>query len=187
MEQLKWTLVKSTYLHKDVWFTARRDVCKKPDGNLVDPYYVFEFPTWVTIVALTEDMKFVMVTQYRHAIGEVCIELPGGCVDAKDKDLQTAAARELQEETGYTFQDFIYLGKTAPNPSTNSNWMHMYLATGGRKTSDQQLDANEEIIVSLKSLEEIRQLLMEQKIVQAMHVTCLHYAFEKMKEQGIIS
>ncbi len=43
------------------------------------------------------------------------------------------------------FNHYEYLGKTSSNPSTNNNWMHMYLATGGRYEKAQQLDHNEEI------------------------------------------
>ncbi|MCH5687517.1 hypothetical protein LWM68_26570 [Niabella sp. W65] len=39
----------------------------------------------------------------------------------------------MLEETGYEFERFEYLGKTCANPSTNNNWMHMFLARGGKK------------------------------------------------------
>jgi 8-oxo-dGTP pyrophosphatase MutT (NUDIX family) len=123
-----------------------------------------------------------MVRQYRHPVGEVIIELPGGCVDDTDKDLQTAIARELLEETGYTFTSYESLGKISPNPSTNTNWMHMFLAKGGKKVSEQKLDHNEEIIVELYSIDELKSLVKKNEIVQAMHVTCILYALEKLGE-----
>ena len=179
---MKWKILSSKYLFEDLWFKVRKDVCETPKGKIIDPYYVYEFPTWVTALPITEDGKVVMERQYRHAIGETCIEIPGGCVDATDKSLQDAMARELQEETGYTFSSFDYLGKTSSNPSTNNNFMHMFLARGGKKTSDQQLDHNEEIEVELHTIEEVKQMLREQKIIQSMHVTCLMYALEKLNE-----
>ena len=51
--------------------------------------------------------------------------------------------------------------------------MHMFLATGGKKIAAQQLDGNEEIDVELFNLDEVKQMLRENKIVQAMHVTCM--------------
>ena len=72
-----------------------------------------------------------MVRQYRHANEQTIIEIPGGCVDDTDPSHQDAIARELLEETGYAFKSYEYLGKISPNPSTNNNWMHMFLATGG--------------------------------------------------------
>ena len=147
---------------------------------MVDPYYVYEFPEWVTAVALTEDGKFIFERQYRHALGLTMMEIPGGCVDKEDKSLEEAIARELKEETGYVFNSFEYLGKTSANPSTNSNLMHFYLAKGGRKVAEQALDQHEEIEVHLLELEEVKHLLKSNQIVQSMHATALFYALEKL-------
>ncbi len=182
---MKWKILSSEYLFKDLWFKVRRDKCETPEGKIINPYYVYEFPEWVTALAVTEDGKIVLVRQYRHALGEVCIELPGGCVDDIDTDFEQAIARELLEETGYAFTSFESLGTISANPSTNNNLMHMFLAKGGKKVAEQQLDGNEEIEVDLVSLEELRQLLKENKIIQAMHVTCIMYGLERMREIGL--
>ncbi len=181
---MKWKTISAEYLFDDVslWFKVRKEVCETPDGKIIDPYYVYEFPEWVTAFALTEENKVIMVKQYRHPIADISIELPGGCIDDTDKDHQTAIARELLEETGYEFSSYESLGKISANPSTNTNWMHMFLAKGGKKVSEQKLDHNEEIIVELYSLDEVKQLVRENKIVQAMHVTTILYALEKTGE-----
>ena len=57
----------------------------------------------------------------------------------------------------------------------------MYLATGGQYVREQELDHNEEIEVYLFSLDEVKKLLAENKIIQSMHVTTLYYAMAKMK------
>lgn len=177
---MKWKILSSEYLFHDLWFKVRKDRCQTPDGTIVDPYYVYEFPTWVTAVALTEDGKVIIEHQYRHALGEVCIEIPGGCVDDTDASLEEAIKRELLEETGYSFTSYEYLGKISANPSTNSNLMHMFLARGGKKITEQHLDANEEIKISLHTIDEVKEMLRKNEIVQAMHVTCLMYALEKL-------
>ena len=179
---MKWKILSSEYLFSDLWFKVRKDKCETPGGKIVDPYYVYEFPTWVTAVALTEDGKIILERQYRHALGEVCIEIPGGCVDDTDVNLEEAIKRELLEETGYSFSSYEYLGKASANPSTNNNLMHMFLAKGGKKVALQELDHNEEIEIDLVTIEELKQMIRENKIVQAMHVTCVFYALEKMGE-----
>ncbi|MDZ4806763.1 MAG: NUDIX hydrolase [Bacteroidota bacterium] len=182
MKDMKWKTLSSTYLFNDRWFKVRKDVCETPGGKIVDPYYVYEFPTWVGAVPVTGDGKIVMVRQYRHALGETIVEIPGGCVDDTDKDFQEAIARELLEETGYSFSTFDYLGRISPNPSTNTNLLHMFLARGGKKIAEQALDENEEIEVILLTIDELKQLLRENKIVQSMHVSCIMYALEKLNE-----
>jgi 8-oxo-dGTP pyrophosphatase MutT (NUDIX family) len=180
MRDLTWKILKSEYLFKDLWFTVRKDTCETPDGKLVSPYYVYEFPTWVTALALTEDGKVILERQYRHGIGETNYEIPGGCVDDTDKNYEEAIARELLEETGYSFTNYEYLGKTCANPSTNNNWMHMYLATGGKKVKEQELDHNEDIDIHLVSIDELKQLVRDNQIIQSMHVTTIMFAMEKL-------
>ena len=177
---MEWKLLKSEYLFKDLWFTVRKDTCERPDGKIVSPYYVYEFPTWVTAVALTRDGHFILEKQYRHAIGLTMMEIPGGCVDGTDSSLEQAIARELKEETGYVFSRYEYLGKTSANPSTNNNWMHMYLATGGELQATPEFDHNEDIEVHLLSVHEVKQLLKENQVFQSMHTTALFYALERL-------
>ncbi len=63
------------------------------------------FLSWVTALPVTKEGKVLMVKQYRHALEEECIELPGGCVDATDADFETAIKREMMEETGYELRN----------------------------------------------------------------------------------
>ena len=58
----------------------------------------------------------------------------------------------------------------------------MFLARGGRKIGEQKLDHNEEIIVELYSIDELKSLVKKNEIVQAMHVTCILYALERLGE-----
>ena len=181
-DEFKWKTVSSQYLYKEQWFTVRKEKCEGPDGKIIDPYYVFEFPEWVTALPVTEEGTIILVKQYRHALGEVCIEIPGGCVDATDLSLEDAIRRELLEETGYVFTTVHGLGRTSANPSTNTNLMHMFVATGGRKLKEQQLDHNEEIEILEVSFEELESLLEEKRIVQSMHVTTLFYALRYLQK-----
>jgi len=177
---MHWYIVESNYLFKDNWLTLRADTCKKPDGTIIQPYYVYEFTDWVTAVPFTKDGKIIMIEQYRHALGEISIEIPGGCVDPTDIDLEQACARELMEETGYVFKEYTYLCKTSANPSTNNNLMHIFLATGGEWHKEQKLDTGEDIRLLFLSVDEVKELLRANKIIQSMHVTALMYAFEKL-------
>lgn len=180
MKDLKWKLLSSEYLYQYDWFTARRDRCMTNEGKIIDPYFVLEYPDWVNAVALTEDNKVILVRQYRHACGQTILEIPGGVLDATDASPEAGMRRELLEETGYSFKSLEYLGKISPNPSTNTNFTHMFLASGGVETHEQFLDHNEEIEVYLHTIDEVKQLLKENQILQSLHATCLFYAFAKM-------
>ena len=176
---LKWKTLSSEYLSHETWFTVRKDTCERNDGRIINDYYVFEFPEWATAFALTAEGKIIMTKQYRHALNEVGFELPGGVVE-KEESFEDGIKRELLEETGYEFDEIKPLGKISANPSTNTNLMHMFLATGGKKVKEQSLDDNEEIEIYEFSFEELQQLIDENKIMQSMHLSTIFYAFKAL-------
>lgn len=177
---MEWKVLQSEYLFKDKpWLTIRKEKCELPNGKIMPAYYIIEYPSWASVVALTKDNKAVFVQQYRHGLGVISIELPGGVVDPGETPEQ-GVKREIREETGYVFESYEYLGKIAPNPATSNNYMHMFLARGGEKVTGQSLDETEDVEVVLYTLDEVKQLLRENKIVQSLHCTTLFYAFSRL-------
>ncbi len=154
-----------------------------PDGTIVEAYYVVELPNSVCALAITEDGKALMAKQYRHPIGETLIELPGGFVDAGEEP-DKAIGRELLEETGHEFSSVEYVGRVSANPGLLSGFTYLYLAQGGKKVSGQSLDHNEEIEVLQIPLAQVREMLAKNEIVQALHVSCLQYAFQRLDLMG---
>jgi len=179
-DQMKWKVLSSEYLFYDEWLKARKETCERPDGKIIDPYYILDYANWVCGVGITEDEQVVLIKQYRHALGEVCIEVPGGCVDKSDKDFETAVRREMKEETGYVFKDAEYLGYTSPNAAANSNMMHLFLLKGGVKEHEQSLDSNEDIQVFLVPLDDLFNMVLERKIHAAMHISAVMLALHKL-------
>ncbi|MBK0379815.1 NUDIX hydrolase [Mucilaginibacter segetis] len=181
MTELTWKIRSSTYIHKGPWATLRSDKCEMPDGRIVEDYYVLEYPNWVNAVALTNENKILMVRQYRHAAGIVSLEIPGGVIEDGEEPA-TALRRELLEETGYEFGDLELLSTVYANPSTANNKTFCYLAKGGKKVQEQMLDEHEHLIVEEYTIAEVKQLLADNKIAQALHCTGLFYALMKLGE-----
>jgi ADP-ribose pyrophosphatase len=169
MRDLSWQQISSTYIIKDTWATVRADSCLRQDGKIIEPYYVYEFPDWVTAFAITKEGKVIVERQFRYALGQTHFEMPGGCVDESDATLKEAIARELLEETGYAFEQYEFLGSTSANPSTNANLMHFFLATGGEKIADQNFDEGEDIEVYFMEIDEVIELVKTNQIIQSMH------------------
>ena len=169
------------YINSHPYFTAREDIYETPTGKIVDPYFVVELPECVLAVAITKEKQVLLIEQYRHPIQQQSIEFPGGFID-KNETPETAIIRELQEETGYSFTGYHYLGKTYSNPGVLTNATHLFIATGGEKTSDQSLDANEEITTMLKPLDEVKTMVQKYQFKQSMHELCFYRATEVLNK-----
>src|ERR1044071_2842229 len=106
-------------------FKVREDTSK--NGAKTSNFYVIENPDWVNVIALTKEREIVLIEQFRHGSGEVILEIPGGMIDDGEES-ETAARRELLEETGFSAAEFVFLGKSRPNPAIQNNWLYHYVA-----------------------------------------------------------
>lgn len=167
-EERPWTVLNSRYLVKRPWLTARCDCVELPNGLQMPEYYVLEYPDWVNTIAITDEGKFLMVRQYRHGIRKTCYELCAGVCDPTDKSPMEAARRELLEETGYGNGEWQLFMTLSGNTSTTTNLTYCFLALGVEKIADQNLENTEDITVHLLTLDEVRILLQENKIMQSL-------------------
>ena len=179
-KKLDWTTEKSEYILETEWITVRRDTCRMPNGKVVDPYYVMEFPGWINVVALTEQEEIILIRQYRQGLGQSNLELPAGMMEKTDVSPLEAIQRELLEETGYEAEEWIETGAVSPNPANQNNWQYCFLARGAKKVAKQQLDENEQIEVLLKPLSEIHELIAQGQIIQSLNISSIYLAFRKM-------
>jgi 8-oxo-dGTP pyrophosphatase MutT (NUDIX family) len=179
MSHLDWEKLSSKYIVRENWATLRVDYCRMPDGTLIPDYYVLEYPDWVNAIALTDNNEIILVKQYRHAAGEVILELPGGCIE-KGESPEEAIKRELQEETGYQFSEIEFLSSLYANPATANNKTHCYIARGGKLIGKQQLGIGEEIEIELVSPEQLKKLLLNNECGQALHTSGIFYALIKL-------
>ncbi len=163
-----WKVISSEYLHRAPWLTVRRECLELPDGRRIPEYFVLEYPEWVNVIAVDTEGRFVLVRQYRHALGRTSIELPAGVVEREDVSLLAAARRELREETGYGGGEWMEFMVLSANPATHNNLTHTFLARGVRLLGERRLDATEELSVVLLTARELRGLLERGEMVQAL-------------------
>jgi len=134
---------------------ARFDWLKHPKSQKEMKRLVLEANDWVHIVATTPNNEIVVVRQYRFGIEKITTEIPGGMLDHGEGS-KTAAIRELKEETGYTSNNWIYLGSVEPNPAILNNVCHSWHAKNAVQTEVMNPDEGEDIIVTTLTLDEIR-------------------------------
>lgn len=174
-----WQVKNSTHLLRDRWLKVRADTCVTAEGVEIAPYYVLEYPDWVEIIALDAEDNIYLVQQYRHGLGVVALELPGGAVDASDASPVEAAARELREETGLSSSDWDYVGKLAPNPATHTNFCHIVLARNVAFATKPADDPTERIRLIRMPIRQAIGLALEGKMIQVIHVAALTLALHK--------
>src|SRR5919108_3184803 len=157
-----WKILESNYLRNNV----RIDKCETSNGKIIEPL-VLEYGTWVTIVALTEGQEVLLIKQYRHGAQKILWELPGGAVDDSEEPIH-AAKRELLEETGYTNDNIIEVGRVSLNPASHTNLMYAYIALDARKVGNQDLDEIEEIEVYPIPLDEVILMVKNGELLQSL-------------------
>ncbi len=163
----KWKTLETKYIIRRPWLTARVDKVQLPSGVINPEHYVLEYPDWVNVIAITTDGLYVLIRQYRHGLDEIGVELCAG-VSEVGEDPETAARRELLEETGYAGGQWSMMMKICQNPSTCNNFTYCFVARGVERVSDQQLDDSEDIEVLLLSRDELLHLLQSGEMTQAL-------------------
>jgi ADP-ribose pyrophosphatase len=182
---MNFKTLSSEYLSNHPYFTARKDAYETPTGKVVYPYFVIEIPESACAVAITAENQIILIEQYRYPVNCECIELPGGFIDG-DELPGKAIARELAEETGYSFTEIHSLGKIYSNPGVLDKPTNLFLATGGQKTAEQSLDPNEEIKIYLKSIDEVKRMLYNGEFMQSLHEVCIRRAFDYLERSKTV-
>lgn len=133
-----------------------RRTYEMPDGTTSD-FDILKGHGSVCIFALTENNTVIMAKQFRPGPGKVMYELPGGIID-KGENPETAAARELLEETGYVAED-IKLVVTYHPDAYYMGQRNVCIGKNAKKISEQKLDHNEFIEATEVSLNEFKKIL----------------------------
>jgi 8-oxo-dGTP pyrophosphatase MutT (NUDIX family) len=176
----KWKTLGTKQIFGNRIFGFREDTVKSPKTDNTHPVWVMDAPTWVNIIPITKEKKVIMIKQYRFGSQEISLEIPGGMVDAGE-DAQSAATREMKEETGYESEEVHTIGKISPNPALMSNHTYSYVAYNVKKTGDQQLDNMEDIEVLEVDLNQIPTLITNGEIDHSLVVSAFYLLdqFEK--------
>ena len=160
MEQVK--RVKRELVAKGSIIEYYHDTMEMPDGKTA----VWDFIKHngaVAVVAVREDGKLLMVRQYRNALERETLEIPAGALDSPGEAPESAALRELSEETGYCAGKLEHLHTLQTTVAFTNERIEMYVATD-LKPGKQHLDEGEYIDVEAYTLEELKEMILTSKI-----------------------
>lgn len=168
-----WPVVDSSYLHRDGWVVAlRADRIQRPGHPEDEPFrrIVMEHPGAAVVLAVDEQDRALVLWQYRHACGQVFVELVAGLIDKEGEDPLEVAQRELVEEAGLAATQWTHLASTYSSPGISEELAHIYLARGLSEVGrgDFVLQHEEaEMVTGWVPFDELEQAVLDGKVRDA--------------------
>ena len=128
-------------------------------------------PGSVVLIPILDDGRLVLIKNRRWQVGQTLLELPAGTIEAGEEPI-VCAARELEEETGYRCKALEPWPPFYPLAGGSTEIMHPYIA---RKLSwvGQRLEADEDISVEPKTINEVKALLRSGALVDGKSMALL--------------
>lgn len=161
---MSWKTIEKEILFDDYHVTLAKNKVQLPNGSIIDDYYTVRIPDASIVAAITLEGNIILKKEFRYACGSEVIECPAGMFEKDENDPLLVAKRELYEETGYTSDDWTYLGSTWESTSKLTNRMHLFMALDATKVSEQHLDANEVLDVISVPVKDAVSMVMEGEI-----------------------
>ena len=123
-------------------FTLRVETIPLPKGGELQAE-IIRHPGSVVIIPVTDLIEIVLVRQSRPAIGRWAWELPAGSLKPGE-DVEPAARRECQEETGQIPSRLERMGAYFPTPGYCDELMTFFKATGLRAPGPEDDEAHQD-------------------------------------------
>lgn len=127
-----WKRLRSRILLKNTYIRVDEDLVLLPTGKRKKYYIESRDVRAVAIIAINTKKEILYQREYRHPVGKVIYEFPGGVIEKGETPL-AAAKRELEEEAGYIAKRWKQLGTYLANPSRSNVRFWVYQATQVKK------------------------------------------------------
>ncbi|MGH8825014.1 MAG: NUDIX domain-containing protein [Jiangellaceae bacterium] len=127
----RWEVVSSeTVLETSRVISVRRDHVRSPADGAEFVRDVVIHPGAVGVVALDDDERVLLVSQYRHPVGHRLLEAPAGLLDVPGEPYHRAAVRELYEEGHVRAAEWRVLVDIFTSPGMTTESTRVFLARG---------------------------------------------------------
>ena len=159
---------------------VKRDQVRLPSGNQSQREFIMH-PGAVLVIPLLDNGNLLLERQFRYPLNRVFIELPAGKIDP-DEAILVTGQRELLEETGYTAQEWVYLGLQHPCIGYSDEVIYMFIARG-LLAGEAMQDEDEQLELFEASLDACLEMVATQQITDAKTILALMYLEKHL--QGI--
>lgn len=176
----KYERINRELVHKGAIIDYYQDTIRIPNGNIAKWDYI-KHKGAAAVVAVKDDGRLLMVRQYRNALDRETLEIPAGGLNGVDEPTDIAAARELEEEAGYTAGKLELLISIRTTVAFCDEKIDIYVATD-LKRSKQHLDEDEYLDVETYTIEELIQMVYDCKIQDGKTVAALLAYYNKYRQ-----
>lgn len=159
-----------TMVHKGKITTVYTDHMLLPNGKEADWDFIGHHGA-AAFVAENSSGNIVMVRQYRNALERYTLEIPAGGINAGE-DFETAAVRELEEETGYRVSQVEHLIDIYTTVAFCNEKIGIYCGKVENRKS-QHLDEDEFVEIVEYPLEELVAMIYRGEIMDAKTISAL--------------
>lgn len=143
-----------------------------PDGQTSKRELVYHNGA-VAVCAINPDNQVILVRQYRKPAEKTLLEIPAGKLEINE-ERESAAKRELEEETGYIAENLELITEMYGSPGFSNEKISIYLAKD-LKIGEMNLDDDEFIEIETYNIEEITVMLQNKEIEDAKTIIALQY------------
>jgi ADP-ribose pyrophosphatase len=137
------TLSRRTVLDRGKFLRVEDHTIQLPDGRVLDDWPWVITPDFVNVVPVTVDGRILCFRQVKYSVSGTSLAPIGGYVDPGEAP-ETAAERELLEETGYRAARWISLGSYPIDGNRGVGNAHFFLALGAEPVAEIDADDLEE-------------------------------------------
>lgn len=163
------TQISSELIKQGQVLGIRKDIVRLPNGNTGEREVVTH-PGGVVVVPVLPNGNYLLVKQYRYAIGQLLLEFPAGKrdkVNGSPEDLLLCAKRELEEETGYAANKWESLHFIHTAPGFSNEKLYFYRASDLVALDSPKTEEDEFIILEEYSLETLLAMVKSGKLTDA--------------------
>ncbi len=164
--------ISRTLIKKGSIINYYQDTICLPDGR-EELYDFIEHNGASAVVPILPDGRIIMVRQQRNAIEENSLEIPAGGRNPGEA-FALAAARELEEETGYKCEKVQHLFDLFTTVAFCNEQIGIYLAKD-LIPSRQKLDDDEYLSLEYYALDELTVMISDGRIRDAKTIAALMY------------
>jgi 8-oxo-dGTP pyrophosphatase MutT (NUDIX family) len=174
-----WTTTASTVAFQNRWITVALDQVTLPTAQSYEYTRVDVNGIGVGVIGFNDAGEVLLEREYRHGVGSVVWQLPGGLANAAE-DLVAAGLRELLEETGHAPRDpspttVRYLGRVWDNPGLGAMQSHLVAAWGLTPTAHPRRDPAEFVTLHWRSVDWIKAAIRSGEIEDRVVLAALSY------------